>query len=290
MANGTRRFSASIFLVIVVILVIIFTGLGSYYTIDQGEKGVILRYGAIKGTADPGFHFKIPGADEIVKISTRTLKAEFAEVSSYSKDQQPADLKMSINVTVVDSEVAELYDQFGSLDNLFLRVISPKVQQETKTVFGRFSAVRSIQNREELNIEVEEAIRQSLAPYKMLRIDSVQIENIDFSSAYEQSIEDRMKAEVEVQRIKQNLEREKIQAEILVTKAQAEADSKVKQAEADAKSIELKSKAEAESINLKGKALRDNPNIISLIQAEKWDGILPKTILPSSTVPIISTQ
>lgn len=60
MVNRTRRFSASVFLVIVVILVIIFTGLGSYYTIDQGEKGVILRYGAIKGTADPGFILKSP--------------------------------------------------------------------------------------------------------------------------------------------------------------------------------------------------------------------------------------
>ncbi len=253
-------------------------------------KSVILRYGAIEGTADPGLHFKVPGIDEVIKISTRTLKAEMPKVSSYSKDQQPADLQMSINVTVVSSEVDELYKQFGDLQSLFVRVIQPKVLQETKTVFGRFSAVRSIQQREELNQEVESTIRNSLKAYKMIVVNSVQIENIDFSSAYEQSIEDRMKAEVEVQRIKQNLEREKIQAEIMVTKAKANADSKVKQAEAEAKAIELKSKAEAESINIKGQALRDNPNIISLIEAEKWDGVLPKTILPSSTVPIINTD
>ena len=52
-------------------------------------------------------------------------------------------------------------------------------------------------------------------------IDGVQIENIDFSDAYEKSIEDRMKAEVVIATRKQNLETEKIQAQIAVTQAQA---------------------------------------------------------------------
>ncbi len=51
-------------------------------------------------------------------------------------------------------------------------------------------------------------------------IDGVQIENIDFSDAYEKSIEDRMKAEVAIATRKQNLETEKIQAQIAVTQAQ----------------------------------------------------------------------
>ena len=48
------------------------------------------------------------------------------------------------------------------------------------------------------------------------------------SDAYEKSIEDRMKAEVAIATRKQNLETEKIQAQIAVTQAQAQA-----QAEAD---------------------------------------------------------
>jgi len=45
----------------------------------------------------------------------------------------------------------------------------------------------------------------------------VQIENLDFSSEYEKSIEQSMLAEVEVHRLRQNAEREKVQAEIVVT-------------------------------------------------------------------------
>ena len=47
-----------------------------------------------------------------------------------------------------------------------------------------------------------------------------------------------------MQKVKQNLEREKINAEMLRTKAQGEADAKVAQATANAKSIELVGKAE----------------------------------------------
>ena len=40
-----------------VALAIIF---GSWYTIDQTERGVLLRTGAVIGTAQPGLGFKVP--------------------------------------------------------------------------------------------------------------------------------------------------------------------------------------------------------------------------------------
>ena len=90
--------------------------------------------------------------------------------------------------------------------------------------FGTSSnAVTAIQDRARLNAETEEAIRTFIVGPVV--IESVQIENIDFSDAYEQSIENRMLAEVEVQKLQQNAEREKVQAQITVTQANARADA-----------------------------------------------------------------
>ena len=36
---------------------------GSWYTIDQRERGVILRNGKLVGTATPGLGFKVPMID-----------------------------------------------------------------------------------------------------------------------------------------------------------------------------------------------------------------------------------
>ena len=260
---------------------------GSMYTVDQGERGVVLHYGEVSKVADPGLHFKWPYVDRVVRVPTRTTTGTMKDIFAYSSDQQPAQIALSVTFAVTDDGVEDLYTQFGKIDNLYELAIVPIVKQEIKTVFGQFTAIRSVQHREELNNKTRDAIVGALAKYPYLRIESVQIENVDFSDAYEQTIEDRMKAEVEVERYKQNLERERIEAQIAATRAQGQADAQIKAAEAEAKAIELRSKAEADSINTKGEALRKNPEIIRLIQTEKWNGILPQTMLPNSTVPML---
>ncbi|MNE59598.1 hypothetical protein D3C80_1547040 [compost metagenome] len=118
----------------------------------------------------------------------------------------------------------------------------------------------------------------------------MQIENIDFSDAYEASIEQRMLAEVEVQKLRQNAEREKVQAEITVTQANASADSVRAKANADAEAIRIMGDAEATSIKARGDALRENPGLVALTQAEKWNGQLPTTMLPDGSVPMLQLQ
>ena len=271
----------------VAVLILLLTTGGSMYTVDQGERGVVLHYGEVSKVADPGLHFKWPYVDRVVRIPTRTTTGSLKDIFGYSSDQQPAQISLSVTFAINDDGVEALYTQFGKIDKLYDLVVVPIVTQEIKTVFGQFPAIRSVQHREELNNKTRDAIVTALAKYPYLRIESVQIENVDFSDAYEQTIEDRMKAEVEVERYKQNLERERIEAQIAATRAQGQADAQIKAAEAEAKAIELRSKAEAASINTKGEALRQNPEIIRLMQIERWNGILPQTMLPNSAVPML---
>ena len=250
---------------------------GAWYTVDQGERGVILRTGAVIGVAEPGLNFKIPMIDSIRFLSVQSRKVEYKQIYAYSRDQQPAELKLSINYRMNAAEVAKIYEDYGSEINMVSRLIDPRANQELKTVFGQFNAVTAIQDRERLNREVFDAVAKSVSG--PLVIESVQIENIDFSDAYEKSIEERMLAEVEVQKVKQNWEREKVQAEIVETKAKAEAAA-----------TRLRGDAEAAAINAKGRALRDNPVLVQLVQAEKWDGKLPTTMLPNTSIPMLNLK
>nr|WP_298105915.1 prohibitin family protein [uncultured Shinella sp.] len=270
---------------------------GSWFTIDQGERGVILRYGAVAGTADPGLGFKLPLIDSVVRISVQSKAIVYEKMEAYSRDQQPADIRLSVNYRIPADRVETVYANYGGEDGLLSRLIERKVFEETKTVFGRFNAVTAIQERGRLNSEVAAAIQEGIAGPVL--IESVQIENIDFSEAYEASIEQRMLAEVEVQRLRQNAEREKVQAEITVTQARAQADARRAEAQAQAdavrlaaqaesEAIKLRGEAEAEAIKARGDALKDNPGLVSLTQAEKWDGQLPRTMLPGGAVPMLN--
>jgi regulator of protease activity HflC (stomatin/prohibitin superfamily) len=271
--------------------------LGSWYTVDQSERGVLLRTGAVIGTAQPGLGFKMPIIDTVEKISVKTITYSWDKMNSYSFDQQPADLKISVTLRAAPEKVGELYAKFGGLQTAVNQVVSPAVNQQVKIVFGRYTAVKAIQERGPLNSAIKDAITASLRDDPMIIIESVQLENIEFSANYLHSIEQRMLAEVEVQKLQQNAEREKVQAQITVTQAnavraeaQAAADALRLNGEARATNIRLVGEAEATAIEARAKALGSNPNLVTLVQAERWNGVLPTTMVPGSAVPFVSVK
>lgn len=286
---------------IVAVVVIGIIAAGSWYTVDQTERAVLLRYGAVVGTAQPGLGFKVPLMDTVEKVSVKTTTFTWDKMNSYSYDQQPADLKISVTLRAAPEKVADLYAKFGSVQTAVNQVVSPVVNQQVKVVFGRYTAVKAIQERGQLNSAIRDAITATLKDDPMIIIESVQLENIEFSQTYLHSIEQRMLAEVEVQKLQQNAEREKVQAQITVTQATAKANAVRAEAQANAEAtrlngeakasnIKITGEAEAAAIEARGKALGNNPNLVTLVQAERWNGVLPTTMVPGSSVPFVSVK
>ena len=77
-----RRFGGSsggVFIGGIIILLLIWGAMSSFYTVQPEERAVVKRFGAVIGINDPGLHFKIPfGVDEVQFVATeRVLKQEF---------------------------------------------------------------------------------------------------------------------------------------------------------------------------------------------------------------------
>ncbi len=261
---------------------------GSWYTIDEGERGVILMNGKYVEVADPGLHFKWPIIESVEKISIRSYTQVYSGMTAYSKDQQPAQLQASVTFSVPADQVATVYSEYTNIDNLVARVLDRVVPNQMENVFGKYTAISVVQNREKFSHDVREAIMANLPPE--VHVEGVNVENIDFSNAYEQSVEDRMKAEVEVATRNQNLEKEKINAQIVETTAQGEAAANHARAEAEAAAIRMRGEASAAAIRARADALRENAQLVELIKAERWNGVLPTTVLPNDTVPFIDAK
>lgn len=278
-------------------LVILTIILGSWYTVDQTQRAILLRNGAFVGIEQPGLHFKFPWIDSVVKVDMQThtrtwgwdQKSGRSTMETYSADQQPAFLRVSVTFRVAPDRVAEMYNRFGGdYDAAITRLITPRVYERVKVVFGQYTAARAITARGQLNAEAQRSLIDAIAYDPVFLIESVQIEDISFSPEYIKSVEQRMTAEVEVQRYRQQLEREKVQADIVETKANGQANAVRAQAKAEADAIKLRGEAEALAIAARGKALADNPALVALVQAEKWDGKLPVTMIPGGAVPMLN--
>lgn len=262
--------------------------MGSWYTVNQGERGIKLRFGKVVGVAEPGLGFKMPFIEGVEKISIRNHSAKYDQLHAYSKDQQPAALEVSVNYHVQSGNVENIYNNYGNIEKLVARTLDRSVPTQVENIFGQYTAVSVVQKRKEFVSDLQKSLTQNTS--QDIVIDSVQVENIDFSDDYEASIGARMKAEVAVATQSQNLESEKIQAEIAVTKANAIAQSQLAIAKTNAEATRLKGAAEAASIRQRGAALQNNPQIVSLTTAERWDGKLPQTMLPGATVPFINAK
>ena len=110
---------------LVAVLVVLMIAAGSWYTVDQTERGVLLRYGAVIGTAQPGLGFKLPLIDSVEKVIVKTTTYSWDKMNSYSYDQQPADLKISVTLRASPDKVADLYAKFGRLDTAVIRSSAP---------------------------------------------------------------------------------------------------------------------------------------------------------------------
>lgn len=281
-SRGQRRLIV-IGVLVVVAVIVAFNG---FFTVDQGYRGVHLRLGAVVGIAEPGLGFKIPFIDRVVMLRTQTNSKVYDQMEAYSRDQQLAELRISVTYRLAPNAVDEIYATFGSEEGMVNRLIDRRVNELARTVFGQFNAVEAIQQRGSLNQQIFDSVLEAIDTPSVI-IESVQVEDVAFSVAYEQSVEARMMAEVEVQRRSQELEQELIQAQIVVTQAQARADARLAEATAQAEATRLAGDAEASAILAKGEALRNAPEVIALTTAENWDGVLPTTMVPGATVPFL---
>jgi regulator of protease activity HflC (stomatin/prohibitin superfamily) len=280
----------------------ILTLLECWYTVDQGERGVKLFNGAYAGTVQPGLGFKLPWVESVQKIDVRTQTFKWigdtAMTGVLSADQQPATIEISVTYHPDQSRVEEIYSRYGTADALASRVLYPHANQAVHVTFGGYNAIEAINKQGQLNADIQaELVRQVLND--PLVIESVQIENVKFSDQYINAVEARMQAEVQVQQLEQQKAQQEVQAQITVVnakaaadavraQAQAEADATLYKAQAAAKAVVLRGQAEAQAIKARGDALRDNPNIVFLTTAERWDGKLPDSMIPGGALPMLS--
>lgn len=262
---------------------------GSWYRVDEGERAVVLTTGAFSEVAGPGLHFKLPYIQSTRFITVRNEAIKYEQVAAYSFDQQVAELVVSVNYQIDPNDVETIYRQYGSEENAIARVINPRVFEQTKNVFGQYTAQRAIQERGKMNADILQAI-QNAVNGSGIQVLSVQVENIDFSDAYEQAVEAAAKAKADIERSKSELLRVEQEAQQKVKQAEAEAEAKKLRADAEAYATEAAGRAEASAIAARGAALRDNPNLIGLVTAEKWDGKLPASMIPGSAVPFVNLK
>ena len=225
--------------------------LGSFYVIDPGERGIVVTLGKVSTVNSEGFGLKTPLLSSVVRVSVRQ-QTQGLEAQAFSSDLQQVKTTLKVLYRIPESSVVEIFQKYSG--NPFDSLIAPRVQEALKEVTALESAEGIAKKRETVKAKTLELARAKIG--SILVVEDIVIENVQLSNELENAIEQKM-----VQ------EQEAAKAKFIKDKATVEAQTAVIRAEGEAKAIKVR-----------GDAIRQNPGVVNLMIAEKWNGVSPLVV------------
>ena len=252
-------------LIAVVVLIGLLT---TVYTIDAGERGIVIRFGEVKSIQAEGLHMKMPFVDNVRKFSIRTNKVE-RQASSSSQDLQIVTTQIALNYNIEQGAVKQIYTEYKTQKALQADKIDPAIQDAVKASTAQFNAEELITKRTMVKELMEQDLKERLQSVG-ITVTAMNIVDFKFSNEFDKAIEQKVTAE-------QNA----LKAENDLKKVQFESEQRIVQAEAEAEAIRI----QAQAINSQGGA-----DYVQLQAIEKWNGILPTQMIPNGALPILNLR
>jgi regulator of protease activity HflC (stomatin/prohibitin superfamily) len=270
-----------------VIAIALFFVLSCFVVVDSGHVGVVRMLGAVNMTPlEEGFHFKKPIVDRVEEIDIRLRKAE-NQATAASRDLQVVSTKVAVQYSLTGPVVPLTYQKIGRRQIVESTLIDPAIMESVKAVTAQYTAEQLITKRAEVKVRIQQAIEDFINTTLVqkevvgaLSLANVAITDFEFSSEFNRAIEEKVSAEQEALKAKN----EKLRR---VTQAEAAAAERTLAADAEAYQIEVASKARAEAIRREAEALKGNPALIQLRLAEQWDGKLPQ-VSGGGAIPLLN--
>ena len=275
MKNNRPGIGLKIFLPAVLIALLILVVINSITVVPEGYIGVKYNLGKIRDSSlQPGAHFSIPFIQNIEKVDIREHVYETHQ-PAYTKDTQTVEsIYVKVNYVYATGQIDSLIRTVG-VGNVESTLIVPNLNSILKNTIGKYKAEELIQNRSIAQELVEDELRGALETYGVT-ITAVNLADIDFEDSFEQTIRDKVAAEQEALRVRNETAAKEEEGKQKAIAAQADADSKKLKADADAYAISV---IQAE--------LSKSPEYIELQKIEKWNGVFP-TVMGENINPFIA--
>ena len=160
---------------------------------NQWEKGVVLRFGKIRGLKGPGMFWILPIIDQVVEwIDHRVMVSPFSAEKTLTKDTVPVDVDAVLFWMVWDAEKAAL-----EVEN-YKTAITWAAQTALREVIGGLDLADILVGRAKMDHELQRIIDERTTPWG-ITVQSVEIRDI----VIPQELEDAMSRQAQAERERQ---------------------------------------------------------------------------------------
>lgn len=272
---------ATIFFTVLIALVIVL-GISTIKIVKQSEVIIVERLGKYWKTGESGLNIVIPILDRVVKrIDLRTQVIDSPPQPVITKDN----VTMSID-TVVYYQITDSFKATYEIANL-VQAIRYLTTTTLRDVIGTMELDRTLSSRDDVNNKLRIILDEATDKWGV-RVERVEIKNIDLPADIKEAMEKQMRAEREKRAVilqaegtkqaaiteAQGLKESQIlkaegEKQTSILHAEAKRESQVRIAEGEAEAITKIAEAEANRVRMVYEALR-NANVDEAMLSVKY--------------------
>lgn len=228
---------ASIFFTVLIVLVIVLA-FSTIKIVKQSEVIIVERLGKYWKTGESGLNIVIPILDRVVKrIDLRTQVIDSPPQPVITKDN----VTMSID-TVVYYQITDSFKATYEIANL-VQAIRYLTTTTLRDVIGTMELDRTLSSRDDVNNKLRIILDEATDKW-VVRVERVEIKNIDLPADIKEAMEKQMRAEREKRAVILQAEGTKQAA---ITGAQGHKESQILKAEGEKQTAILHAEAKRES-------------------------------------------
>ncbi|MBR4790890.1 MAG: SPFH/Band 7/PHB domain protein [Treponema sp.] len=268
---------------VVIVLVLIITNIR---IVPQSNAFVIERLGAYQATWNVGLHVKMPFIDRIVKkVSLKEKVFDFPPQPVITRDNVTMMIDTVVYFQITDPKLYTygVEQPINALENLSATTL--------RNIIGELELDESLTSRDVINTKMRSILDEATDPWG-IKVNRVEVKNIEPPQAIRDAMEKQMKAERErreqiliAEGHKQSaiLEAEG-QKQALILEAEAAKEAAIQKAKGEAEAIREVQQAKAEGLKMLKEAGMDD-KVLKLRSLEAFekasDGQATKIIVPS---------
>ena len=243
-------------ILVVITLVALMLLTQSLYIVDQTERAVLLRFGAV-ATADvpPGLHFKLPIAEEVKKFDARVLTLDSRPETYYTLEKKPLIVDSFAKWRIVD--VPNYYTASSGDENRANRVLQERVNEGLRNAISRRDMHEVISGeRDQLMQELTADLNRVMKEAVGIEVIDVRVKRIDLPTEVSTSVYDRMNSEREIEARQYRAQGQEL---ALGIRADAERQTVVIEAEAYREAERIRGDGDARSAAIYADAFNKDP-------------------------------
>jgi len=173
-----------------------------FYTVDQSERAVVLRFGRYLETVNPGLHWNPPLIDEAMKENTTRVRSAAHRTLMLTQDDNIVDVSLSVQYRVADPKafLLEVRDPETSLGHA--------TESALRHVIGSTELHQILtEGRAQVAVDVRDRLQRYLDLYHTgIAVDKVNIEDAQPPDEVQAAFDDVIRAKEDEERLKNEAE------------------------------------------------------------------------------------